>query len=33
MIFNLHQLTTHFGINIGGALHVGAFVGEELDVN
>jgi FkbM family methyltransferase len=31
MIFNLHQITDHYQINIGGAIHVGAFVGEELD--
>ena len=31
MIFNLHQITNHYQMNIGGAIHVGAFVGEELD--
>ena len=32
MIFNLQQIAEHLKIKIGGALHVGAFVGEELDV-
>ena len=31
MIFNLQQLTNHYQIKIRGAIHVGAFVGEELD--
>tara|TARA_R100000664_G_scaffold31446_1_gene45037 strand:- start:7705 stop:8346 length:642 start_codon:yes stop_codon:yes gene_type:complete len=31
MIFNLQQITEHLKIQIGGALHVGAFVGEELE--
>ena len=31
MIFNLHQITDHYQIKIKGAIHVGAFVGEELD--
>ena len=30
MIFDLQQITLHFDIKIKGAIHVGAFVGEEL---
>ena len=31
MIFNLEQICEHLNITIRGAIHVGAFVGEELD--
>lgn len=31
MIFNLEQICEHLNITISGAIHVGAFVGEELD--
>ena len=30
MIFNLAEISAKFNLNIKGAIHIGAFVGEEL---